>query len=295
MQITSRDPAPPPVAYLVRSGGMFLDMTIHDFDMARFVTGSEVVEVYGGRCRAGRPGDRRRRRHRHGGRHAAPRLGVPDGDRQQPAGGVRLRPARRGVRQRRHGGVRQPAGALHDAPRRHRVAPAADRRVLPRPLRGELPRPVAGVRRGGGGRRSGAGDGGRRAGGAVGGDRRRGVPAHRSPGRPRAMVRRDRALALALVLRLRPTGRVDTRVGSGRPGARAAQDGSSIIVSRGSSSRSWSDDAGEHEARCRRRRAPTGAGRGRSSRWRRRSPAAGRAAREKRRTGMRRSTCWSMP
>jgi myo-inositol 2-dehydrogenase / D-chiro-inositol 1-dehydrogenase len=45
-RITSRDPAPPPVEYIRASGGIFLDMTIHDFDMARFVTGSEVVEVY---------------------------------------------------------------------------------------------------------------------------------------------------------------------------------------------------------------------------------------------------------
>ena len=46
VRISSRDPAPPPVAYIRVSGGIFLDMTIHDFDMARFVTGSEVVEVY---------------------------------------------------------------------------------------------------------------------------------------------------------------------------------------------------------------------------------------------------------
>jgi myo-inositol 2-dehydrogenase/D-chiro-inositol 1-dehydrogenase len=46
VRITSRDPAPPPIAYIRVSGGIFLDMTIHDFDMARFVTGSEVVEVY---------------------------------------------------------------------------------------------------------------------------------------------------------------------------------------------------------------------------------------------------------
>lgn len=45
-RITSRDPAPPPLSYAKVSGGIFLDMTIHDFDMARFVTGSEVVEVY---------------------------------------------------------------------------------------------------------------------------------------------------------------------------------------------------------------------------------------------------------
>ena len=46
VRITSRDPAPPPIEYIKLSGGIFLDMTIHDFDMARYVTGSEVVEVY---------------------------------------------------------------------------------------------------------------------------------------------------------------------------------------------------------------------------------------------------------
>lgn len=44
--ITSRDPGPPPIAYIKVSGGIFNDMTIHDFDMARYVTGSDVVEVY---------------------------------------------------------------------------------------------------------------------------------------------------------------------------------------------------------------------------------------------------------
>jgi myo-inositol 2-dehydrogenase/D-chiro-inositol 1-dehydrogenase len=46
VRISSRDPAPPPLEYIRSSGGIFLDMTIHDFDMARFVTGSEVVEVF---------------------------------------------------------------------------------------------------------------------------------------------------------------------------------------------------------------------------------------------------------
>jgi myo-inositol 2-dehydrogenase / D-chiro-inositol 1-dehydrogenase len=46
VRISSRDPAPPPLEYVRVSGGLFLDMTIHDFDMARYVTGSEVVEVY---------------------------------------------------------------------------------------------------------------------------------------------------------------------------------------------------------------------------------------------------------
>ena len=46
VKITSRDRLPPPIAYLARSGGMFLDMTIHDFDMARFISGSDIVEVH---------------------------------------------------------------------------------------------------------------------------------------------------------------------------------------------------------------------------------------------------------
>jgi myo-inositol 2-dehydrogenase / D-chiro-inositol 1-dehydrogenase len=46
VKITSRDPAPPNPAYVAVSGGIFMDMMIHDFDMARFQAGSEVVEVY---------------------------------------------------------------------------------------------------------------------------------------------------------------------------------------------------------------------------------------------------------
>ncbi len=44
--IISRDPSPPPVAYIKRSGGLFRDMMIHDFDMARFLLGEEPVEVH---------------------------------------------------------------------------------------------------------------------------------------------------------------------------------------------------------------------------------------------------------
>lgn len=44
LTIISRDPAPPPAAYVISSGGLFKDMTIHDFDMARFFIG-DVVEV----------------------------------------------------------------------------------------------------------------------------------------------------------------------------------------------------------------------------------------------------------
>ncbi len=109
VRITSRDPAPPPIAYIKVSGGIFLDMTIHDFDMARYVDRvSEVVEVYAqGAVRVdpaiGEAGDvdtavvdaaARERLHHH--------------DRQQPSGGVRLRPARRGVRLGRVGRVGEP-------------------------------------------------------------------------------------------------------------------------------------------------------------------------------------------
>jgi myo-inositol 2-dehydrogenase/D-chiro-inositol 1-dehydrogenase len=46
VKITSRDPNPPSEDYIKESGGIFMDMAIHDFDMARFICGSEVEEVY---------------------------------------------------------------------------------------------------------------------------------------------------------------------------------------------------------------------------------------------------------
>jgi len=46
VKITSRDPEAPPVEYVESSGGIFLDMTIHDFDMVRYLTGNEVEEVH---------------------------------------------------------------------------------------------------------------------------------------------------------------------------------------------------------------------------------------------------------
>ena len=46
LKITSRDPGPPPISYIKVSGGIFLDMTIHDFDMARYISGKEVREVF---------------------------------------------------------------------------------------------------------------------------------------------------------------------------------------------------------------------------------------------------------
>jgi len=46
LQITSNDPAPPPVSYVKVSGGLFKDMAIHDFDMARWLLGEEPSEVF---------------------------------------------------------------------------------------------------------------------------------------------------------------------------------------------------------------------------------------------------------
>ena len=46
LQITSNDPAPPPASYVKVSGGLFKDMAIHDFDMARWLLGEEPAEVF---------------------------------------------------------------------------------------------------------------------------------------------------------------------------------------------------------------------------------------------------------
>ena len=45
VSITSRDPGPPPLSYIARSGGLFRDMMIHDFDMSRFILGEEPIAV----------------------------------------------------------------------------------------------------------------------------------------------------------------------------------------------------------------------------------------------------------
>ncbi|TVQ23724.1 MAG: inositol 2-dehydrogenase [Spirochaetaceae bacterium] len=46
VRLTSRDPEPPPIEYVRRSGGLFIDMMIHDLDMVRFLVGAEVSEIY---------------------------------------------------------------------------------------------------------------------------------------------------------------------------------------------------------------------------------------------------------
>ena len=46
VRVSSRDPEPPPAQYVAGSGGMFMDMMIHDLDMVRYLSGLEIVEVY---------------------------------------------------------------------------------------------------------------------------------------------------------------------------------------------------------------------------------------------------------
>lgn len=46
IKLTSRDPEPPSIDYIKGSGGIFLDMTIHDFDMVRFLAGCDATEIY---------------------------------------------------------------------------------------------------------------------------------------------------------------------------------------------------------------------------------------------------------
>ena len=106
--IISRDPAPPPAAYVATSGGLFRDMTIHDFDMARFFLG-EVVEVMATGANLvsdeiAAAGDIDG-----GGRRAARRAGRPVLDHQLASLRLRLRPAPGGLRRARHARRRQPA------------------------------------------------------------------------------------------------------------------------------------------------------------------------------------------
>ncbi|WP_029196734.1 Gfo/Idh/MocA family protein [Paenibacillus alginolyticus] len=53
LKITSRDPAPPHKEYIENCGGLFIDMSIHDFDMARFIIGSEGRYGHRGCCLPG--------------------------------------------------------------------------------------------------------------------------------------------------------------------------------------------------------------------------------------------------
>jgi myo-inositol 2-dehydrogenase/D-chiro-inositol 1-dehydrogenase len=121
LRITSRDPCG--AAAGVRRGER-RDLPRHGHprlrhgELRRAQSGDRGVRAWRGPCR---PADRRGRRRRHGGDGPDPRGRHADDDRQQPRGGLRLRPAGRGVRQRRHGGLRQPGPArgLVHRPRGH--------------------------------------------------------------------------------------------------------------------------------------------------------------------------------
>ncbi len=96
--IISRDPGPPPISYIERSGGLYRDMMIHDFDMARFLLGEEPVEVHAVGSVLVDPGDRQGRRRRHRDGDDAHRLRQALPDLLLAPRHLRLRPAHRGPR-----------------------------------------------------------------------------------------------------------------------------------------------------------------------------------------------------
>ena len=96
--VTSRDPGAPPVEYLKRSGGIFRDMLIHDFDIFRWILDDEAATVYATGSVLTDPavGERRRRRLHRG--HDPHEERAPRADQHEPPRRVRLRPALRGAR-----------------------------------------------------------------------------------------------------------------------------------------------------------------------------------------------------
>ena len=145
VRISSRDPAPPPIAYIEVSGGIFLDMTCHDIDMARFVTGSEIVEVYArGAVRVdpaiGEAGDLDTAvlmmRHEDG------CLTVIDNSRRAAYGYDQRVEA---FGDRGHGDVAEPAGPHRDVAHGARVPRRGAAALLRRAIRPELHPPVGGV------------------------------------------------------------------------------------------------------------------------------------------------------
>ena len=156
-RISSRDPAPPPTGYIASSGGIFLDMTIHDFDMARFVVGSEVVEVFARGAVRIDPAFADADDVDTAVDDAGARERLPDDDRQLAPGRLRLRPARRGLRLGRHGHLGEPARARGGHPHARRRAGRDAAVLLPRALHPELPARVGGVHRRGRERHDAAG------------------------------------------------------------------------------------------------------------------------------------------
>ena len=78
------DPAPPPAEYIAHSGGFFRDCSVHDFDILRWVTGREVVEVYAVGANRGEAFFAELRRRRRGVRPADPTTTAPSPTSPEP-------------------------------------------------------------------------------------------------------------------------------------------------------------------------------------------------------------------
>ena len=122
--IISRDPGAPPVDYIKRSGGIFRDMTIHDFDMARFLLGEEIATVTRAGLGAGRYGHRQGRRFRQRLGDAGDRLGQARHHLQFAPRHLWLRPAHRGAWPQGRGLGREPARRCRSKSPTPRATPA---------------------------------------------------------------------------------------------------------------------------------------------------------------------------
>ena len=113
--VTSRDPGAPPVDYIKRSGGIFKDMLIHDFDIFRWIIDDEAATVYAtGSCLTD-PAIDGGRRHRRDGRDDPHAQRPACADQHDPPRRVRLRPALRGARQQGHAAGGQSPADRSDA------------------------------------------------------------------------------------------------------------------------------------------------------------------------------------
>jgi predicted dehydrogenase len=138
--ITNRDPGLPEMRFLATSGGLFLDFTIHDFDMARWLLGEEPVEVFARGAVLVDPRVKTEGNDIDTDALAAHRVREDVPDQQHAPGGLRLRPAHRGLRLQGHAARGQPH-ADHGAALGQRVD------VRRQPL-AELPDPLCGGLRG---------------------------------------------------------------------------------------------------------------------------------------------------
>ena len=142
---SSRDTFPPSLEFLLTAGGSFLDMAVHDLDLARFLVG-EVEEVHAWAERPVRRPLRAGRRLRHGGDDAPVPQRRPRRRRDGPPLRLGLRHPDRGRRRRGQGGRRRRAEDAGDAPPAVRLR-GRPVRELSRPVRGGLPPRARGVLR----------------------------------------------------------------------------------------------------------------------------------------------------